>query len=167
MGEVGWSVGSAKLGAARVAANLFAVQFDRDMQFPTARGACSDKANGSCHRFASLFARKSCLPKNPERGDVVAAAIKGADYCGVFFLCQYLNVVFIPCMPCEIAWLGWGNRGNQGERWMVGPAEGPAEGPKVSEGCRLIGGVGDWGWLLEWDFEESWTTWSWSASIAR
>ena len=65
MGEVGWSAGSAKLGAARVAANLFAVQFDRDMQFPTARGACSDKANGSCHRFASLFARKSCLPENP------------------------------------------------------------------------------------------------------
>jgi hypothetical protein len=114
-----------------------------------------------------------CLPENPvypkipERGDVVAAAIKGADYCGVFFLCQYLNVVFEPCMPCEIAWLGWGNRGNQGERWMVGPAEGPAEGPKVSEGCRLIGGFGAWSWLLEWDFEESWTTRPWSASIAR
>jgi hypothetical protein len=66
---------------------------------------------------------------------------------------------------CHVKLHGWGvgEQGNQGERWMVGPAE----GPKVSEGCRLIGGVGDWGWLLEWDFEESWTTWSESASIAR
>jgi len=124
VGEVGWSAGSAKLGAARVAANLFAVQFDRDMQFPTARGACSDKANGSCHRFASLFARKSCLPKNPERGDVVAAAIKGADYCGEFFLCQYLNVVFIPCVPCEIAWLGCGGTGKPGGKMDGGTGRG-------------------------------------------